>query len=393
MGSRGTVDNAAGIRSSRGVPRPARVFFTAFEPSADDLGAAVITAFKARRPDARVYALGGPKMEAAGATLVERTGENPVMGLPGIETIVEHAELNDRVEGWLADHPIDLHVPVDSPAANFPVCKLTKRAGAKIVHVVAPQLWAWGPWRVRKLRRLTDLVLCLLPFEPAWFAARGVPAEFIGHPMYDHPLAPAPEKVGDPAVGVLPGSRSREFQRVFPLQLEMLRAVSAHRPGLRARLAAISERALEEMRGVAAAHGGWPANLEPVVGDVDGVIAGSDLVLACSGTVSLRVARHRTPMVVVYRVEPVGYALLGKRLVSAHDRALPNLAAGRRVVPEFIPLEGPAQPAIAAAEALLADPEHRRAQAAELDRVARMFEGRKAAEEAAKRLAEVCDVA
>ena len=92
-----------------------------------------------------MYALGGPKMEAAGATIIERTGENPVMGLPGLRTIIEHAELNDRIEGWLSEHPIDLHVPVDSPAANFPVCKLTKRAGAGVVHVVAPQLWAWGP--------------------------------------------------------------------------------------------------------------------------------------------------------------------------------------------------------------------------------------------------------
>jgi len=373
------------------VRRPSRVFFTAFEPSADDLGAAVIASLKERRPETRVYALGGPKMEAAGATIIERTGENPVMGLPGLKTIIEHAELNDRIEGWLSEHPIDLHVPVDSPAANFPVCKLTKRAGAGVVHVVAPQLWAWGPWRVRKLRRLTDLVLCLLPFEPAWFGARGVPAEFIGHPMFDHPLPGAPSRFGEPGIALLPGSRGREFQRVFPLQLEMLRAVSAEQPGLRAQVSAISDRALGQLREVARHCGGWPENLEAVVGDVDAVIGASDAVFACSGTVTLRVTRHRKPMVVVYRVEPVGYALIGKWIVSAHDRALPNLAAGRRIVPEFIPLEGPATPAIDAARELVGSVEARERQGAELDRVARLFEGRRAAEEAAEKIERFLD--
>ena len=95
---------------------------------------------------------------------------------------------------------------------------------------------------------LTDLVLCLLPFEPAWFGARGVPAEFIGHPMFDHPLPGAPARFGEPGIAILPGSRGREFERVFPLQLEMLRAVSAENPGLRAQVSAISDRALGQLQ-------------------------------------------------------------------------------------------------------------------------------------------------
>jgi len=378
------------------VAKP-HVFFSAFEPSGDDLGAAVIRALKSRAPGVRVSALGGEKMAAAGAEIVERTGENPVMGLPGLETIIEHMELNDRIVGWLEQNRIDLHVPVDSPAANFPVCRMTKAAGARVVHVVAPQMWAWGHWRVKKLRRLTDLVLCLLPFEPEWFRARGVPAAFIGHPIFDEAPRNYEKAPGEPALAVLPGSRSKEFQRVFPLQLEMLRAVSASRPGLRAQLAAVSERALAEMREVAARCGGWPEHLEPVVGDVDRVIGGADAVLACSGTVTLRVARLRTPMVVVYRVEPVGYATIGKRIVRKGFRALPNIAAHGAglgpVVPEFIPLEGPARPAIAALEELLSDEDARAAQAAGLDRVARLFEGRRSAEEAAGRIAGMLETA
>jgi lipid-A-disaccharide synthase len=372
--------------------RPTTVFLSAFEPSGDDLAAAVIRALRAQRRDLKLIAVGGPKMAEAGADVLEITTENPVMGLPGLRTIIDHMELNERIAGILADRPIDLHVPTDSPAANFPLCKITRAMGARIVHVVAPQMWAWGAWRVRKLRRLTDLVLCLLPFEPEWFAARGVPAEFVGHPMFDDPLEPGPE--GDPdVVALLPGSRSKEFQRVFPLQLEILAALRRTRPGLKAVVAAVSAAAEQEMRDVAARTSGWPPGAEVVVADVDAAIARAGFVIACSGTVSLRVARHRRPMIVVYRVEPVGYALIGRRLIASELRALPNLAAGRRIVPEFIPLEGPAAPAIAAAERLLASTEARAEQVAELDRIARLFESRTAANDAAARILAFLDQA
>jgi len=365
--------------------RPQTIFFSAFEPSGDDLAAAVIRALRAERPRIEVVAVGGPKMADAGADVLEFTTDNPVMGLPGLRTIVEHMELNDRIEGLLASRRIDLHVPTDSPAANFPVCRITRRMDARIVHVVAPQMWAWGSWRVRKLRRLTDLVLCLLPFEPEWFRARGVPAEFIGHPIFDDPLDES--RQGDPnAIALLPGSRSREFARVFPLQLEILAALRRTRPSLRVLIAAVSSRAERELRAAAERAAGWPPNAEVLVGDVDAAIARAGFVIACSGTVSLRVARHRRPMIVVYRVEPVGYALIGRRLIAAEHRALPNLAAGARIVPEFIPLEGPAAPAIAAAESLLDSPEARAEQTASLDRVARLFESRTAAKDAAARI-------
>src|SRR5262249_160118 len=146
-----------------------------------------------RRPGLTIYAWGGPKMEAAGATIVERTGENAVMGMPGMGKIVEHLRINSRIRKWLATHPIWVHVPVDSPGANFPVLKLTEPAswngrGARGVHLGAPQVGAWAEWRVNKLRKRTDLVLCLLPFEEGWFMARGVRARFIGHPLFDQPL-------------------------------------------------------------------------------------------------------------------------------------------------------------------------------------------------------------
>ena len=182
-----TVQVSEGPPAAAAGSRPA-LLFTAFEPSGDDHAAAVVAELRRRHPDLPIYGWGGPKMERAGATIIERTGHDAVMGMPGLAKILEHKRINGRIRRWLDQNPVAVHIPVDSPAANFPICKMTKARGIRVVHLVAPQIWAWGPWRIKKLRRLTDLVLCLLPCEEAWFLTRGVRAKFIGHPLFDHPL-------------------------------------------------------------------------------------------------------------------------------------------------------------------------------------------------------------
>ncbi|MFZ4697853.1 MAG: hypothetical protein ACOYMO_07580, partial [Phycisphaerales bacterium] len=156
------------------------VLITAFEPSGDAHAAPVVAALRRLAPELPVIAWGGPKLAAAGATVIERSADDGAMGLSAISRIGavrRHAAAIDR---WCSQHRVAVHVPVDSPAANFPVAKRMKRRGARVCHLVAPQLWAWGPWRLNKLRRCTDCVLCLLPFEEKWFRDRQVPARFIG---------------------------------------------------------------------------------------------------------------------------------------------------------------------------------------------------------------------
>ncbi len=173
-------------REGGGDPRGG-LLFTAFEPSGDCLAAPVIDTIRRREPQVPIWAFGGGRMEAAGATLIERTTDRAVM-LAGIAVQARrHQRRLAALKRWLADHPLAVHVPVDSPAANWSICRLVRRqaSDASIVHLAAPQLWAWATWRVRRLRRLTDRVLCLLPFEPAWFARRGIPGVFVGHPLFD----------------------------------------------------------------------------------------------------------------------------------------------------------------------------------------------------------------
>jgi lipid-A-disaccharide synthase len=160
------------------------------------------------------------------------------MGLPGWSKIREHQQINKRIDAWLGEHPeVGVHVPVDSPAANFPICKIAKKHRARVMHLVAPQVWAWGSWRVNKLRKLSDLVLCLLPFEQSWFEGKRVPARFIGHPLFDEALdvsaldrraAELPQ--GAPRLALLPGSRPAELSKNFPILLESFRRLKARLP-------------------------------------------------------------------------------------------------------------------------------------------------------------------
>ena len=111
-------------------------------------------------------------MEAAGATMLGRTADDGVMGLAGATKVLEVRALHNRVVEWVRANPIAVHMPVDSPSANFPLSARLKPMGVRIVNLVAPQLWAWAPWRIRKVRRISDALLCLLPFEEQWFRSR-----------------------------------------------------------------------------------------------------------------------------------------------------------------------------------------------------------------------------
>jgi len=369
-----------------GQPRGPGLLFTAFEPSGDDHASAVIAELRRRHPALPIYAWGGPKMERAGATIIERTGDDAVMGVPGIRKIVEHRNINKRIDDWLEQGLAGVHVPVDSPAANTPICALAKTRGLKVVHLVAPQIWAWGRWRIHELRRVTDLVLCMLPFEKAFFEKRNVPAKFIGHFLFDHKVDVAALDAraaafgdGQPRVAMMPGSRPAELAMNFPLLLDAFRELARRHKSAIGVIAATSEAVANTLRQVGGERGGWPSRLRIVVADTDAVVRWCQIALVKSGTVTLQVAKQRRPMVVFYaKANPLVY-VLAQAVLSTKVFSLPNVLARARIVPEFIPHFGGPAPIVRAAEALLNRPELAERQRADIDRVLAPFEGMNAA--------------
>lgn len=373
------------------------ILFTAFEPSGDDHSSAVIAVLRERHPDLKIYAWGGPKMAAAGAEIVHRTGQDAVMGLPGLSKIREHQQINKDIARWLERHKeVVLHVPVDSPAANFPICKIAKGLNRRVMHLVAPQLWAWGSWRIKKLKRVSDLVLCLLPFEEAWFHARGMNARFIGHPLFDEELdmaaiqARADELVrGTPSVALLPGSRPAEIRRNFPVMLSTYRKLRERHPKLRAVVAATTEVTQASLYEHANLHGGWPEGMDVIVGETDAVIAWCDIALVVSGTVTMQVAKQRKPMVMMYKTNEFMFKLIARRLLTTPHYTLPNLIAGREVIPELVPYFKDEGQLFKAAQHLITHPESQAAQREALAGICEPFKGRVASIAAADAIEEM----
>lgn len=376
---------AAVTRVTTGPGQPA-ILFTAFEPSGDDHASAVIRELRRRHPDLVMHAWGGPKMAEAGATLVHDTVHDAAMGLPGLRKIAQHLAYNRAIGAWLEQHSVVLHVPVDSPAANFPICKITRARNIPVAHLVAPQFWAWAPWRIRKLRRLSNHVMCLLPFEEEWFSSRGVPATFIGHPVFDSPLddgaladRAAGFPKGKPRMALMPGSRSGEIAKNFPVLLAAFRELKRRRPTLVGVVAATTERVADTLRAMAERDGGWPDGLGMIIRGVDAAARWCDVALAVSGTVTLHIARQRRPMIVLYKVNPVLWTLVGRWLVPTEHFALPNVVAARRIVPELVPYFGGPARLVRAAEQLIDDAPAREEQRRRLAELATRFDGRNAA--------------
>jgi len=371
---------------AEGKPAQPSILFTAFEPSGDAHAAPVIRALLEKVPELKIYAWGGPLMEAAGATIVESTADDGAMGLNAIGKVFAVRREIRRIARWSRSYRVLAHVAVDSPAANFPICRQMRSTGARVVHLVAPQIWAWGRWRVGKLRRRTDLVLCLLPFEEQWFRDRDIPARFIGHPRMNRQIDPSiAERThglpqGTPRIALFPGSRSHEVRQNIRLLVSVYTELQNRHSGTGGVIVAANGDIARLVRKRVKI---FPGGLHMVTADPDAVIAWSELCIAVSGTISLDITRQQKPMIGVYKTGVLSW-LGAKLLIRTPFRLLPNIVAGREIVPEFIPHCGGAAPIVRQAYHYLHDSKNAAIQSQELARVCARFVNKKPAEEAAR---------
>ncbi len=315
------------------------------EASGDNLGAALITALRARSPDARIIGVAGPRMRAAGCEALADAEELAVMGLT--EVLRHLPRLLKLRRGLIARFTAarpDVFVGIDAPEFNLGLAARLKAQGIRTVQYVSPQVWAWRQGRVRGIGEGCDRILCLLPFEPPFYERHGIAARFVGHPLADQfPMEPdrgaARAGLGLPAgetvVAVLPGSRMGEVSRLAAPFAGAAAWLAARRPGLRfvAPMVNAAVRARFEAAWAQAAPG---VPVQIVDGRSRDVLAAADVVLVASGTATLETLLSKRPMVVAYRLGAVTAFLLQRLgLVKVRHFSQPNLLAGREVVPEF----------------------------------------------------------
>ncbi len=364
---------------SAGADHP-RIFISAAEQSADEHAAALIRAFGAQHPDAAFVGLAGPAMRAAGCECFHDMTTRSAMALAAFRRAPEALRLLHRLKSHLREGGYDAAVMVDSPTLNLPIARLCRLAGVPVMYYIAPQTWAWAAWRNRRIRRRVNRVACIWPFEETWFRECGIPALYVGHPSFDRLLAaPIDEqcvaelrRLGPPVITLLPGSRRHVVQEVLPGQLEVATALRKRFPRAFFLVVPANEevreliepmvaasrlgRAVRVLWPGSAAGGDGAALAERLAKDRAAAIRAAEIVLVASGTVTLEVAFHGTPMIVMYNSSRLGYELIGRWLISTPHLSIPNILAGRRVVPEFMPYYRTVDPIIAAAVEWLATP-------------------------------------
>lgn len=344
--------------------RPLRVALVAGEASGDLLGAGLMQALREQHPNISFMGVGGPRMEAEGLVSAFPMERLAVMGL--VEVLGRLRELLGRRKALVAqllEARPDVFIGIDAPDFVLEIEAQLHRAGIPAVHYVSPSVWAWRQKRVLKIRDGCDLMLTLFPFEARFYEEQQVPVRFVGHPLADTiPLdsdrLAVRQALGlpqdGPVIALLPGSRGGEVGRLGALFLDAAEQLLAVRPEVRFVLpcANAARRAQVEQL----LEGRPPLPLLLTDGRSHEVLAASDGVLIASGTATLETLLFKRPMVVAYRVAPLTYLIL-KQLVKSPYISLPNLLAGRKLVPELIQHEATPERLVAELLPLLEHPE------------------------------------
>jgi lipid-A-disaccharide synthase len=290
-----------------------RVFFSVGEPSGDLHGANLIRALQKRHVDWEFVGYGGPKMAAAGCRLHADLTQLAVMWLAqAIWNLPKFLRLLKQADDNFRRQRPDLVVLIDYPGFNWWIARKAKARGIPVVYYGTPQLWAWAGWRVKKMRRLVDHVLCKLPFEQEWFRQRGCHATFVGHPYFDELRAQqldskfleAQNDRHQPLVTILPGSRNQEIRLNLPALLKAAERILERAPGTRFAVAVYKQSQLESVRRIVSLSG---LEVELHVGRTAELIHAAHCCMACSGSVSLELLYHARPSVILYQISRLGY--------------------------------------------------------------------------------------
>ncbi|PPC74886.1 lipid-A-disaccharide synthase [Pokkaliibacter plantistimulans] len=322
------------------VSRPLRVAILAGELSGDILGADLMSALIKRFPDAEFEGIGGPRMLSAGLKSLYPQEALSVMGL--IEVLPHLFSLirarNRLRDHWLANPP-DVFVGIDAPDFNLGLEVVLRQAGILTVHYVSPSVWAWKQWRLKKIAKAVDHMLTLLPFEADFYKRSDIPVTYVGHPLAEQiPLtvdqassrALLGLNVERPVLGVLPGSRGGEVKRLGESFIQAARLCQQQLPELQVVLVPANEKREAELRAI-----GFPDEWICATAQASQCMAASNALMVASGTVTLEAALYKRPMVIAYRLAALTYRI-ARRMVKVAHIGLPNLLAGKRLVPELI---------------------------------------------------------
>jgi lipid-A-disaccharide synthase len=325
------------------------IFFSVGEPSGDIHGANLIRELRSRRVDCRFVGYGGPRMAAAGCKLHDDLTKLAVMWFARVLVNLHRFwNLVSQADRYFRHHRPDAVVLIDYPGFNWWIARRAKAHGIPVFYYGTPQLWAWAGWRIKKMRRFVDHVLCKLPFEEDWYRQRGCHATYVGHPYFDQlraeqldqafisRLASAP----GPLVAILPGSRTQEVKSNFGWFLKAAQIVHRRVPTARFAVAAYKTSQADMVRGQLA---GLDLPIDVFVGRTAEIIRAADCTMAVSGSVSLELLYHTKPTVILYHISRLAF-FVQSFFRKVRYITLVNLLTTNDLFPQRVATYDPADP-------------------------------------------------
>ena len=369
------------------------IYFVAGEVSADNHGAALMRFLRELDPSLKFIGRGGSQMQqVAGAQFKNWIGEAAVLGL--WEVLRKYGYFREQFRQTLSEiqeSKPDAVVLIDYPGFNLRLARALRRQShsEKTIYYISPQVWAWNRRRIKKMARFIDLVLCIFPFETDLYAASGLRAVFVGHPMIERLETQKIDNRRDSnLIGLFPGSRSREVRKIFPVMIETARRLLQFNPTLHFQVAAASEELAREMsemlRAKQLADG---QTIEIAVGQTAAIMQRAFLGIVASGSATLEAAYFRMPFVLIYKVAWPTY-VAARLVVNVDFLGMPNLLAGKEVVPEFIQHEAKPDAIVKAVRLLMEDSPARDRMISDFDATTSKLGGTGASERAAQAILE-----
>ncbi len=340
---------------------PLSVMFSAGESSGDQHAANMFLELKKHQPDIKGFGMGGAKMALAGIDIRYDSGSIGVIGV--VEVLKHYGEIRRAlklIQQLVSTERPDLLVCVDYKEFNLKLARFAKQCGIKVLFYVSPQVWAWRPGRVKTYGKAIDMMAVIFPFETTYYDAENVPVRYVGHPSVDkvHPQRSRLEDMaifnldeGNPVIGLLPGSRANEINRLLPIMLAAAEILQARIPGIQFMLPqadSISDELLESYMCQS------PVKITVIKNQPYDVIQCCDVVMTTSGTATIEIALLTVPMVITYKLAALTY-WLGRWLVNTPFIGLPNIILGKGFIKELIQHEATSENLAEEIERILTD--------------------------------------
>lgn len=322
------------------MPNVFKIFISAGDSSGDIHGANLMSCLMKKDPRVKFYGLGKENMKRAGLHPLHDMSTKSLMWLHVLTELTAFRRMkNDCIRFFQQERP-DAVILIDYCGFNFHLARAANKLGIPVIYYVCPQLWAHGPWRIKKMKKLVDKLIVIYPFEKPFYEKAGIPVTYVGHPLFDEihkegvdeGIVSELKKHGKTIVSFLPGSRRQEIVRLLPLLLQSALQIHQAIPSAHFFISCSDEQHLNLVRDIIK---GADVPCKIIVGKIHEVIRASDLCIAGAGTITLQVAYYLKPMIIVYKISPFAYFIARPFLTTPYI-GLVNALARKMIVPELL---------------------------------------------------------